>query len=106
MFLGWHKSATVALFQRYYRALYAGVPGTWREYKLTKPIGVTNPVDFSYLSEAYMSGTSAERILLGRIADAEFLVRALGGFLRAARTGPLKMISFSRLDVPCNARTC
>lgn len=51
-----------------------------------KPIGVQNPVVFSYPCEADMEGTSAERKLIGRVAELKFSVVALGAYLRAVRT--------------------
>lgn len=101
MFVGWHNSEIVALPQRDCRALYSGEPETWRRYELAKLIGVPNSEVFSHLFEAHMNDTSAEHKLIGQVAEVEISALALESFLHAFRTGPMKKLSFSRLDVTC-----
>lgn len=77
--------------------VYATVLENWSTYVLPKASGVVSPVIFLYFSMFYMDETYVEQRFLAPIVEIEFLILALGAFLRTTQSGSVSRLSFSRL---------
>lgn len=102
--LGWHSLEVFALPRRDQDGLNASEPEAWRRLKPHKALGVVNPIEFSYLSDLNQRGTELQRLMVGRIADAENSILSLRTCLRAVRVRVVERFSFDYIAMSCRSR--
>lgn len=102
-FLGWHHLEVFALPQRDRDDFHVSVSECWRSYEMQKAIGAVNPIALSYLLDLYCRGSELQRLIGTRIAEEEFSISSLGGFLRAARIKVVERLSFGQTMTSCKS---
>lgn len=94
-FFGWHNLEIFAIPGRERSKLYANVQESLCQYEAHRSLGVPNPVVYSYFTDVYCNGYAAS-LMVGCIAEAEYVASSFGAFLRAMQYRPGSRFSMAK----------
>lgn len=100
-FIGWHNLKMFALPSRERDLFFLRRPQVWEQYETPRALGALSPVVYSYFPGESQNGAPRQKRICTIICQSEYIILALGAFLRTVCNGGIGRLAFDSLVEGC-----